>query len=434
MIRIPATRVAVLAVALAALGPAPARALDLPAVLREVAAANPGLAARREMAEAARQRVGPAGAWPNPTIELGVLNAPLNGRLDMEPMTMKMVGVGQRVPLFGANRLSRRSARAAASADSAAAESARLEFLGMAWEAYADAFHAGELARAARAHGEVMDRLVQSARARYETARGRLDDVLRAEAERARTRVDVAAFEAEETAARARLDALRGMAPGTGAESLDPLPKIEVAADASGWTATVDTRQPRLRELEAQAARYRFSARAARRMALPELDLRASLGLREPLMGEIEQDDMVSASVGLMLPLFAPQRECAMAREMEAMARGADADRRAAELDLRREVLATHASAVAAARTVRLLADTVLVMQRRALEASWSAYAAGTTDLWRVLESSHALYGEEIALVRARQALDGAVARFVSLTGRGDLFGVALPSYPRGAR
>jgi hypothetical protein len=50
-----------------------------------------------------------------------------------------------------------------------------------------------------------------------------------------------------------------------------------------------------------------------------------------------------------------------------------------------------------------------------------------------VFESTHSLYSEEIALIRARQDLGRAEARLVSLTGRADLLGVELPT-PRSER
>jgi outer membrane protein TolC len=76
---------------------------------------------------------------------------------------------------------------------------------------------------------------------------------------------------------------------------------------------------------------------------------------------------------------------------------------------------------------VHLLADTVLTIQRRAVEASWVSYRAGSTDLWRVFESVHALYAQEIDLLRARQELADTQARMLALTGRGDLLGIELP-------
>jgi len=166
-----------LALAVAA---SPAAAIDLAGVLREVEAANPTLAARRAMTEAARRRVAPAGAWPSPMLEVGAINVPTSGRFDADPMTMKMIGVAQRVPIFGATRLSSGAARAAAGAEAAATTTTRNELLGAATEAYADAYAAIELRRLAAAHVGDTDRLVLSARARYESGAGRLEDVLRA--------------------------------------------------------------------------------------------------------------------------------------------------------------------------------------------------------------------------------------------------------------
>jgi outer membrane protein TolC len=425
----PARLAALLALmATAAPAPRPASALDLDAVLNEVAAANPTLAARRAMVEAARRRVGPAGAWVSPMLELGAINVPTSGRFDMDPMTMKMAAVKQRVPVFGSNRLSRGAAREDVRAEGAATRMSGYELFGMAWEAYADAYYAGALAREAEEHQSVMDRLVQSARARYESGNGRLDDVLRAEAERARSLADLAAFRAEERSARARLDALRGIAPGGAAETLAPPPAPAVPEEAGAWLAAVSPSHPRLEEMDAQARRYRLAARAARRMAWPELELGGSYGRRGTLEGGVAQDDMFSATVGFMVPIFAGQREYSEGAELDAMARARESERRAMELDLQQEVIATHATASAAQRTVALLADTVVATERRAVDASWVSYSAGSTDLWRVFEASHSLYTELIALARARQDLARAESRLLSLTGRGDLLGLRVPA------
>jgi outer membrane protein TolC len=141
---------------------------------------------------------------------------------------------------------------------------------------------------------------------------------------------------------------------------------------------------------------------------------------------------MWSASVGVMLPVFARSRERAQAAEMEAMARAADGERRAAALDLAARLAAARARAESARRTAVLLADTVVTAQRRALDAAWTGYEAGTTDLARVLASAHALYGEHVALVRARQAFAHACAEVLAITGRGGLVGVSLPASGEG--
>ena len=192
--------------------PSPARALDLESALREVAAANPRLAAHDAWVDAARHRVGPAGAWPAPMLELGVVNVPTSGRFDVDPMTMKMIGLSQAVPVSGRSGLSRRAATRAWQAEGAAAELARFELLGAAWQAYADAYFARELVRSEGQHRAVMDRMVRTALAGYSTGRSGHHEVVRAEAERARVLAELAAFRAEELSARVRLGVLMGRA------------------------------------------------------------------------------------------------------------------------------------------------------------------------------------------------------------------------------
>src|SRR5262249_29620333 len=196
-------------------------------------------------------------------------------------------------------------------AERADVDMARYETFAMAWEAYADAYFAGELSRAAAAHRGVMGQMAASARARYQSGTGRLEDVLRAEAEEARIDADFPTYAAEERAAHARLDALRGRSPGAAPESLAAPPETIAPEDSPEWQEALAAGHPRLRAADAQAARYDAAARAARRMTWPDLDLKYSYGIRERLVGGMEQDNMFNASVGLMLPVFARGRELA---------------------------------------------------------------------------------------------------------------------------
>lgn len=407
----------------------PSTALDLQTALAQAVASSPTLEARREMVEAARRRIGPAGAWSSPMVEAGVVNVPIGAPRNSDPMTMNMIGVTQMVPLFGGRGLMRHSATQAYESESAAAEAAHYDLLASTWEAYADAYYAGELARAAESHRDVMERFVQSSRARYEAGNGRLEDVLRADSERARLLADIAAFQAEERSARARLDALRGVRPGTSADSLaaPPLAATPMLAGADSVRLT----HPRLRELEAKVSRYELAARAARRETWPDLELRASYGQRGALQGGPDQNDMFSATVGFTVPVFAPARELSEGAEMDAMARAADAERRAVELELREQVEATRAALSGSMRTASLLADTVVVTQKRALDASWSAYTAGTTDLWRVFEAAHTLYSDEVELARTRQEIARLEARWLTLAASGQGLSVKIPEPAR---
>ena len=412
-----------------ALAASPAHALGLAQVLAEVDAADPTLAAHRDMARAARSRADRAGAWDAPMLDLMLENVPVSGGFDMDPMTMKVIGFEQHLNVFGARGLSRRAAQRDAGAADASAEAMRFDRLGMAWGTYAAAWSAGERATAAREHREVMDRMVAAGRARYESGRGRLDDLLRAEAERARVTSDAVRFDAEERAARARLDALRGRTPGGVPEPLEPPAGLLADDGDAAWAGLTDS-HPRVRAAGEREAARRASVQAMNRMGWPELTVRASYGFREDLAaghGGVAQDNMWSAGVGITLPIGNDGRQGAEAAEMSAMADAAAAERRAESLGIAAEIEALRARARADQRAVALIADTVLVAQRRALAASWSAYETGSTDLAGVLDAAHASYSEELEAVRTREDLATTLARLLVMSARPELVGMPLP-------
>ena len=417
---------ALLLTLIAALAPS-ARALDLEQVFADVDASDATLASRRWMTRAARARETRAGAWDAPMLDVMVENVPVGGSLDMDPMTMRVVGLEQRVELFGARGLARRAAGREALAADASAEDMRWERFGEAWSAYAAAWFADQRARAAADHRGVTDHMVAAARARYETGRGRLDELLRAEAERARLLGDISMFAAEERSARARLDAVRGREAGGVREELAEPPEMLAPDSAAAWRDIVAS-HPRVRAAVEREAAKRGSAAAMRRMGWPELRLRASYGFRKDLEGgAIPQDDMWSAGLGLMLPIGNGSRQGAEAAEMSSMAEAASAERRAETLALGAALLSLRDREAAARRVARLLADTVLVTQRRALAAAWSAYEAGGTDLTGVLEAAHATYIEELDVTRARQELAELLAQLLAVTARAELFGLRVP-------
>src|SRR5258705_1910412 len=170
-------------------------ALDLPAVLAQVAEQNPNLAARAALVDAAGQRVRTASVWTGPELMLGVENVPTNPlAFNRDPMTMKTIELRQRIPIAGTRGLRKDAAGENVTAARSELTLARWQRWGDAWEAYADAFYENLLANETAHHHGVMDRIVAAARAQYQSGRGRLDPVLRAETERARIIADQAMY------------------------------------------------------------------------------------------------------------------------------------------------------------------------------------------------------------------------------------------------
>jgi cobalt-zinc-cadmium efflux system outer membrane protein len=99
---------ALLCVSGAALGQAQARAetMLLGTAIAEALQNNPEILAARRDQEAAQQRIAPAGALDDPMLEAGVVNLPVRSlQFNREDMTMKMIGLSQRLPYPGKRAL-----------------------------------------------------------------------------------------------------------------------------------------------------------------------------------------------------------------------------------------------------------------------------------------------------------------------------------------
>ena len=141
-----------------------AESITLEQVLAEVVAGDPALVAQRHEIDAATARARRAGAFDAPMLELMVENVPVGGGFDMDPMTMRVIGLEQRVVVSGARGLARRAARAEVHAQEAMADDTRWQRLSLAWQAYADAYWADQRLAAARGHRTLMDRMSAASR------------------------------------------------------------------------------------------------------------------------------------------------------------------------------------------------------------------------------------------------------------------------------
>jgi hypothetical protein len=71
------------------------------ALVAEALIHNSEIAAARAESEAAKDRVAPARSLDDPMLEAGIVNAPLPFSLRRDDMTMKMLGLSQKLPYPG---------------------------------------------------------------------------------------------------------------------------------------------------------------------------------------------------------------------------------------------------------------------------------------------------------------------------------------------
>ena len=158
----------------------PAAGSSLGRLLAEALEGNAEIRAARGEREAARQRIAPAGALDDPMLEAGFLNVPTSSwRLNREDMTMKMLGISQRVPAAGKRALRQE----VAARDAEAVEQAFQETVNRVARdvrvAYYDLGLAGEAAGLVRENRQVLGQFLRIAESRYAAGQGTQADALK---------------------------------------------------------------------------------------------------------------------------------------------------------------------------------------------------------------------------------------------------------------
>ncbi|MFZ5556620.1 MAG: TolC family protein [Pseudomonadota bacterium] len=161
-------------------GPAAASLLDR--LVAEAVENNREIRAARGELDAARARVRPAGALDDPMLEAGVLNVPVESfSFRRDGMTMKMIGLAQKLPFPGKRDL--REAAAAHNAESVAhavAETVNRVVRDLKL-AYYDLALVDESSRLARTNRGILQQFLDVSETRYAVGQTSQADVLKAQ-------------------------------------------------------------------------------------------------------------------------------------------------------------------------------------------------------------------------------------------------------------
>jgi outer membrane protein, heavy metal efflux system len=421
--------VGVLAAALAVAG-RPARAqgaadtLDLTQAIGQARSRNPRLAAASAGVAAAGARIGPAGTLPDPTVTLGAMNYMLPGLSPRgDPMTMNQVTVMQMLPVNGTLRLRRAAARSDSAGTALRRDALALDVEHEVRTRYWELYHTDRaLESMAGTLGALRD-LAGIAAAMYAVGSTSQADVLRAQLAVTRMQQEIADMELQRVTAAAAMNALLGRDPEArivlragpaherhGGEvtalEMPPLPPVDSLVR---WA---DEGSLEIAALRSGVAAARANEAAARRMLIPDLTVGLSYGQRTGA------PDVVSAMVGVSVPVFARSRQRRMREETQAMRAMAEDEVAAMRLSIHADLVTARAEAETARRQVALYAGTLVPQASAAYEASLSAYRVGRVDFMAVLDARMALLMYEHDAHRFEGMYGTAIADIDRLTGR----------------
>ena len=411
---------AVVLVVLAALPAAAQDAADpqLAALLAEAAQNNPDLqAARRELA-AARSKVSPAGALDDPMLEVGVVNYPVQSRsFKAEDMTMKMIGIAQRLPYPG-----KRALRRDLVDKEADAVEANLRELGNRVRrelkvAYYELGLIEESQRLAESNRRILEQYLSIAEARYGVGQGTQADILKAQTQVSKMLEELIKLGRERPMAEAELNRAVGRGTAPQQVSAPPAQARPVELRLDELRALARENRPQLAAQQSMIERSVAAIALARKEYYPDFDVRFSYGQRDNFE-DMKREDMISITLAINLPVWRKSKRDPMVAEAEAMRDQASAMYQAKlnELDamLRQQVAAAEQSLKAA----RLYETGLLPQARLTADASLAAYRVGRVDFFTLLDSRMTVFNAEVSYAASLAGYNKALTEIEFLTGQ----------------
>ncbi len=365
-------------------------------------AQSPELSAMRQEADAAAQRIAPAGALPDPVLRVELMN--INNQGTDAPVSIFPSKVGetkytlmQTLPLWGKRDLRRDAAAADARQADARTDASWAELALRIKTAYAEYYRAAGNQRLATEVLALMSRLEQVAQARYAGGLVGQSDAIRAQLEQTAMRGELISLDGEKRQIRARLNAL--LARDAAAPLADPLTLRALPPWASADAASLAERA-RERNPQIQAELARLGAAQKNR------DLTQANRYPDLLVGvSPSQVGSRITTWGLMFELAIPLQQAArrgQEREAQAMVGAAQSRAEALQHQLLGDLAVNLAGLDAARRTEALVTTQLLPQSELSLQSALAAYEAGKAEFAMLLEAQRQIRKGRQELLKAQ--------------------------------
>lgn len=427
-------------------GSAPRDTTSVAALVARAQQASPAITAARARVSAARARISPAGLLPDPMLMLGIQNLPLGamrsasdpamGNGGPDPMTMKMIGVEQRIPYPGKLALSRRAAERGVEAAEASLLAAEWQVASDVRASYYELVFVDRALDLVEHNHRVLSDLVAVTETRYGVGTAGQQDVLRARVEVTRLAESAVVLRERRRAALARLNAVLDrpletpvsrpalpavIARAAVADSASRIQFIsaELGARAAGsplpplaqLQERAAAKAPAVREQDARIAAQRERLALAQRDYLPDFDVSLQYGQRSGY------PDMLTAVVSLSVPLHKRRRQDQLVLEARAELAAQESERHARGNEIRAEVAGLYSELERQRAQLALYVRAIIPQGRAALASALASYQAGRVEFLTVLENQATLFNYETEYFRTLTDFATTLAALERLVG-----------------
>jgi outer membrane protein TolC len=395
------------------------RATPLDELIAAALANNPEIRAARNEREAAQQRIRPAGALDDPMLEAGVINAPVpSWDFNREDMTMKMLGLSQKLPFPGKRGLRGDVAAKDAEAIAFAFQETVNRVVRDVKVAYLDLALVIESIRLTQKNKLVLEQFLKIADSRYTVGQGNQADVLKAQTQLSKMVDELIRLDRERPAMEAELNRAVGRRSDAGAPLPEAARSEETVLQLQALHETALKERPELLALQSLIDRGDRTVALARKEYYPDFDLKFSYGQRDEMPDGTPRDDMVSLTAAINLPVWRASKLAPRVAEAIAMRDQATDMYRAQQNEVSSKLRQQVASAEQSMKSARLYETGILPQARLTVESSLAAYKVNRVDFLTLLDNQMTVFNFEIGYATALTNYNKALAEIDLLIGK----------------
>jgi outer membrane protein, heavy metal efflux system len=342
----------------------------------------PSLAALAARVQEAREMVRPAGALPDPMVELMVQDIGFpRWTVGKEDMSMAGPQISQGIPFPGKRGARRQAAQAEVTVKAGEFERLRREVARDVRRLYARLYALDREQQGLSSGRELLELLAATVRERYGAGVAEQEAAIKAQLSVSRLEERLDDVAAERKGLVASLNRYLDQPGDASLGRVTTLP--ETVVPPMPWETVIVENSPEVavRRAEALAAERRL--RVARLELRPDFLAAAGLGFRGG------RDPAVTLRLGMDLPIWSAQRQLPMSRAAEQDFEASRQALRDAEAWARAEAARLEADWQRADRQVARYTQAIVPQSSLALEAARSSYMAGRGDLSTVIEDSN---------------------------------------------
>jgi outer membrane protein TolC len=378
---------------------------------------NPEYAVTRFEAEAAAERVYPAGALPDPTLRTELQNITNDGSNANPNVLPSRVGstkytVIQPLPFWGKRDLKRETAEAEANQARGRSEASWAELSARIKTTYAQLYQAFHNEALTREIAALLKGLESITRTRYANGLIPQQDAIRVQLEQTGLQGELVVWETERHHLQSRLNALLrrpAHAPLAEPQRLRPLPPA-ARLDYATLDQRLQARNPLLFAETARVTAAEKSRELAYRNRYPDF----SVGVSPIQTGSrVNQWDLM---VEINIPLQQESRR-SQEREAQSMLSAAQSRQQATQNQLQADLAENIAALDAAQRIEKLVRGSLLPQAQMTFEAALAAYENGKVDFATLLDAQRQIRKARLDELKAQTDAQVRLAEIERLLG-----------------